>query len=314
MRITGNAVTKKPLSTSIYLAALYYMPGLILSSIGWDEEETELEQELRESRPFIPKMDLGAVNIPLVYKTKYGELNLARYITPYFYFDNGEDGALGSMTERFSPIKTVATQGYGKGNERDVLFGQDPILGTLYNALITDTDFRGKSISDPEASRYRASGITEEEKWKNIIANASRTWVPNGGLIHDTYLNAKYGEDYYGRTRNMTQALINFAVKIQRFENGDYKKTAEKQLVSLANELKGSSETIKNTMVLNQRQRQKTERDYKEGKKTLADYQNSLEKLDNTLKSRLKELNTQLENNQKNFLDFRKKYEPILNR
>ena len=138
--------------------------------------------------------------------------------------------------------------------------------------------------------------------------------MPNGGLIHDTYLNAKYGEDYYGRTRNMTQALINLAIKIQRFEDGDYKKTAEKQLVSLANELKGSAETIKNAMVLNQRQRQKTERDYKEGKKTLADYQNSLEKLDNTLKHRLKDLNSQLENNQKNFLDFKKKYEPILNR
>ncbi len=314
MRITGNAVTKKPLSTSLYLAGLYYMPNMILSAIGWDEEETELEKDLRENRPFIPKMDLGAVNIPLVYKTKYGELNLARYITPYFYFDNGEDGALSSMAERFMPVKTVATQGYGKGNERNVLFGQDPILGTLYNALILDTDFRGKSISDPEASRYRASGITDGEKWKNIFANAARTWVPNGGLIHDTYLNAKYGEDYYGRTRNMAQALINFAVKIQRFEEGDYKKTAEKQLFSLANELKGSAETIKNAMVLNYRQRQKSAKDYKDGKKTLADYQNSLQKLDKTLKKRLVELNAQLETNQKDFIGFKTKYKTILDR
>ena len=187
-------------------------------------------------------------------------------------------------------------------------------MGTLYNSLITDTDFRGKSVSDPDATRFRASGITDEEKWQNIFTNAARTWVPNGGLLHDTYLNAKYGEDYYGRSRNMTQALVNFAVKIQSFKDGDYKKTAEKQLYSLANSLKGTAETIKNAMVLNQRQRQKAERDYRDGKKTLPEYQSSLEKLDSSLKSRIEELNKQMDSNKKEFTNFKNKYNSILDR
>lgn len=314
MRITGNAVAKKPLSTSLYLAALYFLPQLILQALGQDDkDETELEKEVRESRPFIPKMDLGAVNIPLVYKTKFGELNLARYITPYYFFDNGEDGALSSMTSRFRPDKWVTSQGYGKGNELERPFGQDPVLGTLYNIMM-DTDFRGKSIQDPDATRFRASGVTDGQKWVNRTTNALRTWVPNGALMHDTYLNAKYGEDFYGRTRTMAQALLNFAVKIQDFKESDYKKTAEKQVSSLTNDLRSQAETIKNTYVSDARKRLRLKENLKDGKIDNSDFQNSLEKLDSELKVRIEVANKKQEQIQKELEEFTTKFESILNR
>lgn len=284
MRITGNAVSKKPLSTALYVAGLYMVPQ-ILNQIGiGDEDEDDLEKELREGRPFIPKMDLGVINVPLVYKTTFGEVNLARYVTPYYFFDNGEDGAFSSMISRFNPLKTVKTEGYGKGNERTIPFGQDPVLGTLYN-IIMDTDFRGKSIQDPDATRFRASGVTNGQKFENQATHALRTWIPNGSLMHDTYLNSKYGEDFYGRTRTMAQSLVNFAVKIQQFEDTDYARTAEKQVYSMTNDLKSQSETIKNTYANDSRKRKKLQDNLKDGKIDASDYKNSIDKLDKELKS-----------------------------
>lgn len=310
-RITTNAVTKKPLSTSLYVAGLYMMPQILKEMGISDDDEDELEKELREGRPFIPKMDLGVVNVPLVYKTKIGELNLARYITPYYFFDNGEDGALSSMASRFNPYKSVVSQGYGKGNESARPFGQDPVLGTLYNIMM-DTDFRGKSIQDPEATRFRASGITDEQKWTNRATNALRTWIPNGSLMHDTYLNAKYGEDFYGRSRSIGQTLINFAVKIQDFPDSEYKKTAEKQVYSLVNDVKSQNETIKNTYVNDARKRQRLDESFKEGKISNSDLQNNLDKLDSELEDRILKATKQQAELQKKLVDFTTKYERII--
>lgn len=311
MRITGNAVTKKPLSSALYVAGLYMIPQ-ILNMIGiGDDEEDDLEKDLRESRPFIPKMDLGVLNVPLVYKTQFGEVNLARYVTPYYFFDNGEDGALSSMMSRFNPIKTVTSEGYGKGNERTLPFGQDPVLGTMYNIML-DTDFRGKSIQDPDATRFRASGVTDEQKWTNRATHALRTWIPNGSLIHDTYLNAKYGEDFYGRTRTMAQSLVNFAVKIQDFQDSDYKKTAEKQLSSMVNDIKSQNETIKNTYATDARKRARLQESYNEGKIDTSDIQNSLEKLDDQLRSSIEASTKRQAELQKKLNEFTKKYERFL--
>lgn len=310
MRITGNAVAKKPLSTSLYVAGLIMLPQ-ILKQLGISEEEDELKKELREGRPFIPKMDLGIVNVPLVYKTIFGEPNLARYITPFYYFDNGEDGALSSMVSKFNPYKSVTSEGYGKGNEITRPFGQDPVAGTVYNIMM-DTDFRGKSIQDPQATRFRGTGITEGEKWENRATNALRTWIPNGALAHDTYLNAKYGSDFYGRSRTMSQTLINFAVKIQDFKESDYKKTAEKQLFSITNDVKSQAETIKNTLQTDARARQSRKTAFKEGKIDATDYQNSLNKLDEQLKKRMAQAEKSYQELQKKRQDFKVKYKSIL--
>jgi len=287
------------------------LPQLLRQLVAPEDEDDD-KRELRESRPFIPKMDLGFVNIPLVYKTKIGEVNLARYITPYFYFDNAEDGALSSMASKFSPFKTVTMQGYGKGNEFDVPFGQDPILGTLYNIML-DTDYRGKSIQDPDATRYRASGVTDQKKLENRASNALRTWIPNGGLIQDTYLNAKYGEDFYGRTRTMAQSLINFAVKIQDFKDADYKKTAEKQLFSITNDLRSQAETIKNTAATNARKMQRLQQNFNDGKLTASDYQNSLDRIQNEYKKSLEAGYKNLDDLKVKQADFQKKWAKFLN-
>lgn len=313
MRITGNAVAKKPLSSALYLAGLMLIPQ-ILKSIGASEEEDELKKELRTNRPFIPKMELGFVNIPLVYKTKIGEINLARYITPYYFFDSGDDGEdkiLPGMLNRFNPYKEVKSQGYGKGNESEIAFGQDPVLGTLYNIML-DTDFRGKSIQDPQATRFRASGVTNNEKWLNRGTHALRTWIPNGALMHDTYLNAKYGADSYGRTRTMAQTLINFAIKIQDFKESDYKKTAEKQVFSITNDLRSQVETIKNTYVTDSRERQGKQKSLLDGSLSKEDYQRSIERLDDRLKTRIEKAYEKKAEIDKKLTDFRTKYKRIL--
>src|SRR3546814_5565576 len=104
----------------------------------------------------------------------------------------------------------------------------DPLLGTLTNTLFLGIDFRGKSIADPEATRYQASGITEQERLNNKLKFLMRNWIPQGAQLHDSYLSFKYGEDYYGRTRSLAQTLLNLVVKVQNFDDGKYNEVANK--------------------------------------------------------------------------------------
>ena len=310
MRITGNALTQKPLSTSLYLAGLYMIPQM-LKQVGLSDEEDEEQKFVRENRPFIPKMDLGFINIPLVYKTKIGEVNLARYITPFFYFDNGEGTAFTSMADRFNPIKTMEVEMYGKGNAITLPFGQDPVLGTLWNIMV-DTDFRGKSIQDPEANRFTASGATTAQRWENKATHALRTWIPNGALMHDTYLNAKYGEDFYGRTRTVAQSLINFAVKIQEFKDSDYNKTISDQGRAIIYDIMTEQLTIKNALHLDRKKRAEAQQNLSSGSISQNNYNNTLERLDSQLQSKMKVNMKNHDDLTKKFSDFQTKYKRFL--
>jgi len=310
MRITGNALTQKPLSTSLYLAGLYMIPQM-LKQVGLSDEEDEEQKFVRENRPFIPKMDLGFINIPLVYKTKIGEVNLARYITPFFYFDNGEGTAFTSMADRFNPIKTMEVEMYGKGNAITLPFGQDPVLGTLWNIMV-DTDFRGKSIQDPEANRFTASGATNAQRWENKATHALRTWIPNGALMHDTYLNAKYGEDFYGRTRTVAQSLINFAVKIQEFKDSDYNKTISDQGRAIIYDIMTEQLTIKNALHLDRKKRAEAQQNLSSGSISQNNYNNTLERLDSQLQNKMKVNMKNHDDLTKKFSDFQTKYKRFL--
>lgn len=312
MRLTTNAVAKKPLSTSLYLAGMMLLPEL-LKQLGVSEDEDELEEELRTNRPFVPKMDIGVMNVPLVYRTKYGEINIARYITPFFFFDNGENSFLNPMIDKFVPFKMMSADGISKNNSIALPFGQDPAAGTLWNIMM-DRDFRGKSIQDPEGTWYRASGITDGQRWQNKATHALRTWIPNGALMHDTYLNAKYGEDFYERTRTTSQALVNFAIKIQAFEDEDYKKIAEKQVMSLVRTLENDAMIEKNAYKTMGADAAEAQRKFGKGDISQSDYKNQIDRGTSELNKKLESIAIRRKETDVKLGEFVKKYERFLKR
>jgi hypothetical protein len=245
LRIIKNGVTKTPLTTVMYLASLNAVPEM-LQLAGLADKEDEDEEALRTGRDFIPKVPLGFTDIPLVYRTRFGEVNLARYLSPFYMFDTGDASSTMNLVKKVLPVGFINKQEAGKGNETTAPAMADPLLGTLFEATFGDTDFRGKSIKDPESTRYRASGATTEEQILNKATFLGRSWIPQGANIHDFYLSQKYGEDFYGRTRNTAQSLLNMVVKVQDWKDGDYKKVAVKKVDVELSRIKSLTDERKN--------------------------------------------------------------------
>lgn len=244
-RIIKNGVTKTPLTTAMYLASLNAIPDL-LQTVGLAEEEKEKDEELRTTRNFIPKIPLGFADIPLVYKTKFGEVNLARYLSPFYLFDTTDSDGFQNVVKKVLPFTLIEKEQVGKGNKITTVGLSDPLLGTFASAMLTDTDFRGKSIQDPESTRYRGSGVTAGEQVQNKLTYLGRSWIPQGAQMHDFYLSQKYGEDFYGRTRTTAQSLMNMVVKVQDWKDGDYKKEAIKRVDVLLSKFKSLEDERKN--------------------------------------------------------------------
>ncbi len=222
MRIMKNAVTKRPLSTAAFLSSIKLMTliGSILS--GEDDEE----REIREDRGYIPKINLGFMDLPLVIKMGGKEVNLSRYISPYYEYNIPNKGWLESAS-RFAPFQFQTTNQEELGQEGISPEAQDVLLGGLYQAFIQNRDFRNKSVSDPYASRYKESGLTPLDKTLNKLDYVSRSVVPLYSTARDAYLSHQYGEDYYGRSKSVTDIFLSKLVKIQTYGEPELRKTIE---------------------------------------------------------------------------------------
>lgn len=287
LRIIKNGATKTPLTTAMYLASLNAVPQLLQMAGIADDEEDEDEEALRTSRDFIPKVPLGFTDIPLVYKTKFGEVNLARYLSPFYMFDTGDASSSFNLVKKLLPVGFINKQEAGKGNETISPALADPLAGTLYEAIFGDTDFRGKSIKDPESTRYRASGATEGEQLINKATYIGRSWIPQGANIHDFYLSQKYGEDFYGRTRNTAQSLLNMVVKVQDWKDGDYKKTAIKKVDVGLSQIKSLGDERKNIMANFGQKIQNANQDYYEKRITKEQYDRRIEEFRKKVANRI---------------------------
>lgn len=295
LRIIKNGVTKTPLTTAMYLASLNAVPQM-LQMAGLADGEDEDEEALRTGRDFIPKVPLGFTDIPLVYKTNFGEVNLARYLSPFYMFDTGDASSTMNVVKKLLPVGFINKQEAGKGNETTAPALADPLAGTLYEAIFGDTDFRGKSIKDPESTRYRGSGSTVEEEITNKATFLARSWIPQGANMHDFYLSQKYGEDFYGRTRNTSQSLLNMIVKVQDWQEGDYKKTAVKKVDVELSRIKSLSDERKNIIANFGDKVKNANQDYYENRITKDQYERRVSEFRSKAIKRIQENGESIEN------------------
>lgn len=205
IRIIKNGAVNNPLGLISFLGTLWGVARLS-SKLSGESDEDRTTRENRFAAPMIP-----GLKIPLTWQTPFGEINAARYISPFFA--NNETTSISKMfpfVPNIQPNKDVASNIAMNAN--------DPLLATPVQLLV-NRDFRGKPISDPKENKYQASTLTPQEKLTNQALFAGRAYLPppaNSAI--DVASVASGGKDMYGRTQTVPQAVARMGgIKITQF-------------------------------------------------------------------------------------------------
>ena len=224
LRIIKNGVLRKPLTMIGYMMLLKGFADLMSNLADEDEED----RRLREARAFIPKIPMPNAlggDIPLVFQTKYGEVNAARYFSPFYIYDDANKSGTLEKASQFSPVslKQYRDRPIPLPAINDVLFG------SLVQAVINE-DFRGKRIQDPSGTRFQEGVESSEERLVNSLNYIARQQVPFYSKTQDL-INALNGDpDFYGRNKDLTQSLISSVIKIEQMNASDIKENVRKNV------------------------------------------------------------------------------------
>jgi len=270
-RLVKNRVTRSPLSLATYLGFMTMM-GTLASRLSGEDDE---QREIRETRDFMPKLPTPLGEIPLVVKMGDYEVNLARYTSPFYIYDLGRAETDLEFYSNFLP--------YQYSEETFVSTG-DVLTGPWVDAFVFDTDFRGKSIGDPGASKHKPSGRTTKEKILNKLNYIFRSQVPFWKSANDIYLINETGRDLYGRKRDWSKALLSSIIRIEEFGDDQYKEVAEKKLNGLSFEMYDLGKQTEGASKRASKEIEKMYQDYEAGDITQAELEyretNRLESMD----------------------------------
>lgn len=230
-RILYNTFKDRPLNLMATLGMLLAAQALASKISGEDEEE----RKIREERPYTNKIELGPVTVSLTMKFGDSEINVARYLAPYSMYDAGYDS---------NTLKDISTYLPFQYDPNTVIGVNDPLIGPIIN-LATDKDFRGMPIYDPGVNKYISKTVTDDEKRWNGIAFAARNYAsPYYAWAENIAAAATGDKDYYGRSRSMTDAVLNTFIKVQKVDNATLQKTYEGIIRKLDGDVSDAGKTI----------------------------------------------------------------------
>lgn len=206
IRIIKNGAVNNPLGLITFLGTLWGVARLA-SKVSGENEQDRITRENRFAAPMIP-----GLNIPLTWQTPWGELNVARYISP-FYANNETTGPLSNMipfVPNIQPKKDVASN--------IAININDPLVSPIAQTLL-NRDFRGKPISDPNENKWKPSTLTPGEKLGNQAKFVGRAYTPPmvNSMI-DVGAAAQGKPNMYGTPQTPGQALARVAgIKISQY-------------------------------------------------------------------------------------------------
>lgn len=230
-RILFNTFKDRPLNLMATLGMFLAAQALASKISGEDEEE----RKIREDRPYTNKIKIGPVTISLTMMFGDTEINVARYLAPYSMYDAGYDSNKFEEMSAYLPVQY---------DEDAFIVVNDPLIGPLVN-LARDKDFRGMTISDPGKSAYIEKTVTDEEAIWNRVAFAGRNYgAPYYGWAENAVAAASGDADYYGRTRTMSEAMLNTVIKVQTVNNETLQRTYEGSVRRLDSEISNIEKTI----------------------------------------------------------------------
>ena len=239
-RIVKNDASKRPLTTISFLIGLSALAGLLSRGAG----EVEEERAIREGRKYIPKIETFVGDFPLVFKVGDKEVNAARYISPFYSYDKGNEHWSEKLMS-YSPIN----YSYDEETGTRRIVPSDVATGSIWAAFMDNKDFRNKIISDPTYNIYSGSTATDGEKLMNRVTYVLRSQIPLFSFGHDLALSSIYGEDYYSRDKSPADIILSRIVKIQTWDGETTKKQIVKELGGITYEekkLKTKRSTINN--------------------------------------------------------------------
>lgn len=312
MRIIKNSVTRRPLTTITYLAAL--KATAYLASNFSDEDE--LEKEIREERAFTPKIllpELVGGDIPLIFKIGDSEVNLARFIAPFYRYDLGElEHPMESVSD-YLPFSINMYDAREAGTNEVMLKTPDVLIGPWIQAFLLDRDFRAKRISDPEATMYKESGIGTGNKLLNQFTYVMRSQVPGFQFGHDVALSYIYGSDYYDRKRDVTKTIMSKFLKVQDYPKGEYQEEINSQLKRIENKITNKIKTQNSIKSASYRRINKAEKEYNEGVINKRQLENIIEREDSIVSKRVQEIQKEIVKYQDQLKNKAMRYKNILN-
>lgn len=225
LRLVKNRVIQTPLTTVVVLEMIRALITAASHLSGEDDED----RKLREEREFIPKMRIPyGADIPLVARLGDKEINVARYLSPYYDYDTGPQ----HWTEKITALLPFEGTYIEETGEYRVM-PSDVMLGGVWSAFVNNKDFRNKVISDPNYNIYSGSTVTDAQATINRMTYVLRSNVPLFSLGHDAYLTQAYGHDYYGRHKTPTDMLISRVIKVQTWDETKTKDQVVKKLRQL---------------------------------------------------------------------------------
>jgi len=221
IRIIKNAAVNRPLHLITFLATLKGL-AYLFSKLSGESEQDRITREQRYAAPYIP-----GLNIPLTWQTPWGEINVARYMSPTFA--NRDTSTLVGKMLPFTPEMSK----YGKDNAAFIAQNiSDPLVAPLVQGLVLNRDFRGKPIADVNETKYKPSTLTPEEKFANTATFIARNYTPPPINSAIDVVRAFQGKpNMYGAKQTPAQAMARlFGVKIQKFGPEEAQQQREKDL------------------------------------------------------------------------------------
>jgi hypothetical protein len=217
-RILYNGISKRPLFTMAYIAMLWGVKELLSDLSGEDDEE----KEAREERPFTTKWGVGPFALPMNWKVGNKEYNVARYLSPYYIYDQGYYGDNLVDVSQYLPYQVQKLQpGKGSGLFRTgyVPALTDPFLGVGLQ-LALDYDYKGNSIADPRASKFVPQTISGNQMIANQLSYAGRALgSPYYGWIADQKAAWEGKLDVHDRKRDPLDAAISLIIKNEEIDS-----------------------------------------------------------------------------------------------
>lgn len=219
LRMMKNAVMDHPIrAVGTVLAWKLFTDLTSMAS-----NETEEDKAVREDRLGAPRIPF--TDVSLAVQTPWGELNASRLIGLYSLNQLNESSNTGDVFD-YLPFEKPAIKN----------LGSDPLIGGLVS-LATDTDFRGKKISDPDYNKYTGSTLTSEEKNANRLKYLARAYnLPSVNDLSDVNKAFKGEENFYGQKRTPLQAILRTAgLKVEQYGADEAQLARDKDAMYSAN-------------------------------------------------------------------------------
>lgn len=174
--ILKNAAVDHPFRLAALPVAVLAL-GEGLSALSGETEEDKKTRETRLGAPKIP-----FTNISSEFQTPFGAVDVARFTPLYMRNVLNEDGGKGTIADDISRLMPFNIPGKNTKQEWARAASSDPLIGPIIQQL-ADTDWKGKSITDPDGMRdgkqlFPDNPLSDSAKNKNRMQYAARNYLP----------------------------------------------------------------------------------------------------------------------------------------